>query len=125
MIFGAPIVYNPYLIIPFIVTPLINVTIAYFATSFGFVAKVITGIPWISPVGIGAFLGTGGDFRGILIAILNLLISVVRYYPFFRMYDSKLFAEQQANKQKRLSMISRQKAWDKVKTLLSHALNNV
>ena len=97
VIFGAPLVYNPYLIIPFIVTPLINVTIAYFATSFGFVAKVITGIPWISPVGIGAFLGTGGDFRGILIAILNLLISVVCYYPFFRMYDSKLFAEQQAN----------------------------
>ena len=123
VIFGAPIVYNPYLIIPFIVTPLINVTIAYFATSFGFVAKVITGIPWISPVGIGAFLGTGGDFRGILIAILNLLISVVCYYPFFRMYDSKLLRSSKQTKQKRLSMISRKERGTKVKTLLSHALN--
>ncbi|MDU1982543.1 MAG: PTS transporter subunit EIIC, partial [Enterococcus casseliflavus] len=97
VIFGAPIVYNPYLIIPFIITPLINVTIAYFASSFGFVDKVITGIPWISPVGIGAFLGTGGDFRAILIALINLGVSILCYYPFFKMYDGKLYTEQLAN----------------------------
>ncbi len=97
VIFGAPIVYNPYLIIPFIVTPMINVTIAYFASSFGFVDKVITGIPWISPVGIGAFLGTGGDFRAILIALINLGVSILCYYPFFKMYDGKLYTEQLAN----------------------------
>ncbi len=97
VIFRAPIVYNPYLIIPFIITPLINVTIAYFASSFGFVDKVITGIPWISPVGIGAFLGTGGDFRAILIALINLGVSILCYYPFFKMYDGKLYTEQLAN----------------------------
>ena len=97
VIFGAPIVYNPYLIIPFIITPMINVTIAYFASSFGFVDKVITGIPWISPVGIGAFLGTGGDFRAILIALINLGVSILCYYPFFKMYDGKLYTEQLAN----------------------------
>ena len=97
VIFGAPIVYNPYLIIPFIVTPLINVTIAYFATSWGLVNKVITGIPWISPVGIGAFLGTGGDFRAVLIGFINLAVSVLCYYPFFKMYDEKLYAEQTAD----------------------------
>ena len=56
VIFGAPIVYNPYLIIPFIVTPLINVTIAYFATSFGFVAKVITGFLGSHLLGLEHFL---------------------------------------------------------------------
>ncbi|HCS31006.1 MAG TPA: PTS cellobiose transporter subunit IIC [Enterococcus sp.] len=98
VIFGAPIVYNPYLIIPFIVTPIVNVTVAYFATDFGLVNKVITGIPWISPIGIGAFLGTGGDFRAILIAFLNLAVSIVCYYPFFKMYDGKLYKEQMASK---------------------------
>lgn len=98
VIFGTPIVYNPYLIIPFIVTPIVNVTIAYFATDFGLVNKVITGIPWISPIGIGAFLGTGGDFRAILIAFLNLAVSIICYYPFFKMYDGKLYTEQMASK---------------------------
>lgn len=100
VIFGAPIVYNPYLIIPFIITPLINVTIAYFATAVGLVNKVITGIPWISPVGIGAFLGTGGDFRGILLALINLAVSIICYYPFFKMYDKNLYAEQTMAKNK-------------------------
>uniref|UniRef100_UPI00403F338E PTS transporter subunit EIIC n=1 Tax=Candidatus Enterococcus willemsii TaxID=1857215 RepID=UPI00403F338E len=97
VIFGAPIVYNPYLIIPFIITPIINVTISYFATSMDLVNKVITGIPWISPVGIGAFLGTGGDFRAIIIAFINLFVSIAIYYPFFKMYDEKLYAEQTGN----------------------------
>lgn len=100
VIFGAPIVYNPYLIIPFIVTPLINVSIAYFASSFGLVNKIITGIPWISPVGIGAFLGTGGDFRAVLIAFISLAVSIVCYFPFFKMYDNKLYQEQLAASEK-------------------------
>lgn len=61
------------------------------------VNKVITGIPWISPVGIGAFLGTGGDFRAIIIAFINLFVSIAIYYPFFKMYDGKLYAEQTGN----------------------------
>lgn len=94
VIFGTPIVYNPYLILPFILAPIVNVTISYFATSMNLVNKVISGIPWISPVGIGAFLGTGGDYRAILLAFINLFVSTLIYYPFFRMYDAKLYAEQ-------------------------------
>lgn len=94
VIFGAPIVYNPYLMIPFILAPIVNVTISYFAASVGFVNKIISGIPWISPVGTGAFLGTGGDFRGVFIAIINLGISILIYYPFFKMYDNKLYSQQ-------------------------------
>ncbi|AYW48146.1 PTS cellobiose transporter subunit IIC [Tetragenococcus osmophilus] len=94
VIFGAPIVYNPYLMIPFILAPIVNVTISYFAASVGLVNKIISGIPWISPVGTGAFLGTGGDFRGVFIAIINLAISILIYYPFFKMYDNKLYSQQ-------------------------------
>lgn len=94
VIFGAPIVYNPYLMIPFILAPIVNVTISYFAASVDLVNKIISGIPWISPVGTGAFLGTGGDFRAVFIAIINLAISILIYYPFFKMYDNKLYSQQ-------------------------------
>ncbi|QIK68834.1 PTS cellobiose transporter subunit IIC [Erysipelothrix sp. HDW6C] len=94
IIFGAPIVYNPYLMIPFIIAPLVNVTLAYFATYFGLVGKVVSGIPWVSPVGIGAFLGTGGDFRAVILAFVCLFASTLIYYPFFKMYDNKLYLEE-------------------------------
>lgn len=98
VIFGAPIVYNPYLIIPFIITPIVTASIAYFATSMNFVSKVLTGIPWISPVGIGAFLGTSGDWRSVILAFVNLAVSMLIYYPFFKMYDGKLYTEQTTSK---------------------------
>lgn len=98
VIFGAPIVYNPYLILPFILTPIVSASVAYLATSMQLVNKIITGIPWISPVGIGAFLGSGGDWRAVLIALINLGLSMLIYYPFFKMYDGKLYAEQIASK---------------------------
>ncbi len=104
IIFGAPIVYNPYLIIPFILAPLTNASLAYFATKLGLVAKVITGIPWTSPVGLGAFLGTGGNFKAVILAITCLTLLIIIYYPFFKMYDTKLYSEQLAAKE--LSKIS-------------------
>lgn len=90
VIFGAPIVYNPYLIIPFIVNPLILASVAYFAIKIGFVGYVNTAIAWILPVGIGAWLGTSGGLSAAFVAILNLVISIVIYYPFFKLYDKSL-----------------------------------
>ncbi|MDZ5034974.1 PTS transporter subunit EIIC, partial [Clostridium perfringens] len=40
IVFGAPIVLNPTLIIPFITTPLVTGTLAWFATSWGLVNRV-------------------------------------------------------------------------------------
>ena len=39
MIFGAPIVLNPVLMIPFIITPMLSATIAWIATSLGLVNR--------------------------------------------------------------------------------------
>ncbi len=96
IIFGAPIVYNPYLIIPFVITPLITTTLTYFAISVGLVGKVVAAIPWIAPTGVGAFLGTGGNWAAPILAFINLAISIVIYFPFMKMYDKKLYTDEQA-----------------------------
>ncbi|GGV10488.1 cellobiose phosphotransferase system IIC component [Lactobacillus acetotolerans DSM 20749 = JCM 3825] len=98
VIFGAPIVYNPYLIIPFIINPMVLASVAYFAIKIGFVGYVNTAIAWVLPVGVGAWLGTGGNFPAVIIAFLNLLISVLIYYPFFKLYDNKLVKQEKGNK---------------------------
>lgn len=94
VIFGCPIVLNPILIIPFVLTPMICATIAWFATSLGLVGAVTVTAPWTLPGPIGAFLATNGDIRAAILNILLIILSIVIYYPFFRLYDKKQLLEE-------------------------------
>ena len=96
MIFGAPIVLNPMLLIPFIIIPLICATIAWIATSMHLVNCAVTIAPWTLPGPIGAYLACGGDWRAAVLNIILIIISVIIYYPFFKMYDNELLAEEKS-----------------------------
>ena len=93
-VFGAPIVLNPTLIIPFITVPLVTGTLAWFATTLGLVNRVQLIAPWTLPGPIGAYLATGGDWRAAVLNVICILISIALYYPFVRIYDKKLLAEE-------------------------------
>ena len=96
IIFGMPIVYNPLLALPFLLAPMACGTLGYFAISSGFMNPIIALIPWPSPMGLGAFIGTGGDYRAMFVAILSAILALVIYLPFVKMYDNKLYKEEQA-----------------------------
>lgn len=95
VIFGVPIVLNPIMMIPFVVTPMIMATIAWFATSLGFVNPVTITAPWTLPGPIGAYLATGGDWRASVLNIILILVSVICYYPFVKVYDRKELEKEQ------------------------------
>lgn len=94
LIFGTPIVLNPTLMIPFVLTPIINAIIAWFATSLGLVNKVVALAPWTLPGPIGAFLATGSDWRAIVLSLLLILLSTIIYLPFVRIYDKQLLEQE-------------------------------
>ncbi|MBO0476586.1 PTS sugar transporter subunit IIC [Vagococcus sp. DIV0080] len=95
VIFGVPIVLNPIMMIPFVITPMIMATIAWFATSWGFVNPVIVTAPWTLPGPIGAYLATGGDWRAAVLNIGLIVVSVICYYPFVKVYDRKELEKEQ------------------------------
>ncbi|MFZ6624936.1 PTS sugar transporter subunit IIC [Vagococcus fluvialis] len=95
VIFGVPIVLNPIMMIPFVVTPMIMATIAWFATSLGFVNPVTITAPWTLPGPIGAYLATGGDWRAAVLNVILILVSVICYYPFVKVYDRKELEKEQ------------------------------
>ncbi|GMA08780.1 permease IIC component [Tetragenococcus halophilus subsp. flandriensis] len=97
VIFGVPIVLNPILMVPFIAAPVILATIAWFATSLGLVNAVTVTAPWTLPGPIGAFLATNGDWRAAVLNIILIIIAVLIYYPFFRVYDKNEIAKEQGN----------------------------
>lgn len=97
MIFGSPIVLNPMLLIPFILVPLVLATIAWITTAMHLVNCAVTIAPWTLPGPIGAYLACGGDWRAAVLSIVLIILSVIMYYPFFKMYDNELLEEEKAN----------------------------
>ncbi|WP_311480195.1 PTS cellobiose transporter subunit IIC [uncultured Anaerococcus sp.] len=94
VIFGLPIVYNPYFAIPFILSPMITGTITYFAIKLEMVKPLIAQQPWPTPVGLGAFIGSGGDWKAGVLAIICAIVSALIYYPFFKKRDYDLYKEE-------------------------------
>lgn len=82
VMFGLPIVLNPLFILPFIVAPLVTATIAYFATTLGLVAPVVVNVIWVMPTILSGFLATGGDWRAIILTIINLAVALLIWAPF-------------------------------------------
>jgi cellobiose PTS system EIIC component len=94
--FGAPIVLNPLLIIPFILTPLALTITTYIGMSTGFAPKTAgVAVPWTTPPIIGGYLATGGNWRGALMQVINLAVAFAIYYPFFRMWDKQNYSVEQ------------------------------
>lgn len=82
VLFGLPIVLNPIYFIPFVLTPLANVVLAYWAVLMGLVNPVQVAVPSIMPPIINAFLACNYDWRAIILAIINLTIGVLIWTPF-------------------------------------------
>ena len=82
MTFGLPIVLNPYLVIPFIITPLITGTIGYFATVSGFAGVALYAMPWTTPPIISAWLSTGGSIGAVITQLICIVVAVLIYIPF-------------------------------------------
>lgn len=96
IMFGAPIVLNPLLAIPFVLGPVVTTTITYIAMKFSFVAKVSVITPFAIPAPIKAYLSTAGDWRAIILVIINTAVYFIIYYPFVKAYDKKMYAEEVA-----------------------------
>lgn len=93
--FGMPIVMNPLLIIPFILTPIAITITTYICMTTGIVAKPAgIGVPWTMPPLFGGYLATGGKISGLIMQLINMVIAFFIYYPFFRMWDKQKFNEE-------------------------------
>lgn len=90
IIFGAPIVLNPVLFVPFIFAPILNVWLfKFFIENLGMNGFVYI-LPWTTPGTIGLILGTGFAKLSFILAPLLLLVDFIIYYPFFKVYDKQL-----------------------------------
>lgn len=94
LVFGFPIVLNPLIMIPYILTPMILLSITYFLMHFNIIGRPIIAIPWTTPPIISGFISTGGDFRAAIWQIIELFLSALIYYPFFKILEKREIAKE-------------------------------
>jgi len=99
VIFGTPFVMNPTMFVPFVLAPMVNACIAYFAASMDIIGRTISLVPWTAPAPIGAAWGAGWQVNNALLVVLLIAIDMVLYYPFFKIYEKQLIAEESASKE--------------------------
>lgn len=84
VVFGFPIVLNPMILIPYVVTPLVLATGTYILMYFNIIGRPVLMLPWTMPPIIGPFLATGGDWKAAVWSAMSLAIAAIIYYPFFK-----------------------------------------
>ncbi|NIZ19814.1 PTS sugar transporter subunit IIC [Entomospira culicis] len=94
VIFGLPIMLNPFFFVPFILGPVIVTIVSYIAIASGMVNIPVLVAPWTFPAPLGAFFATGLDIRAAILALVNIVILGVVYLPFMKMYDKKMYQEE-------------------------------
>ena len=94
IIFGLPVVLNPLIVIPFILTPLVNTILATIATLIGLIPYTTgAALPWTTPFFFSGWLATGSIVAG-LFQIVLIIIGMAIYYPFFRVIDKQYLHEE-------------------------------
>lgn len=88
VIFGAPILLNPYMFIPFVFGPLVCSVVSWFAFSSGLVGMPIVAPPGFMPPGVGAYLMTL-DWKSVVLVFVLLAIMAAIYYPFFKLMEKE------------------------------------
>lgn len=97
LLFGAPMILNPYMFIPFTLAGCFNVCLAKFfidvvgMNGFSFV------VPWATPAPIGIFISTGFQLISLLFVAALLIVDAVIYMPFLKAYD-KMLCDQEAER---------------------------
>ncbi|MBV8373606.1 MAG: PTS sugar transporter subunit IIC [Candidatus Eremiobacteraeota bacterium] len=86
LIFGAPVVFNPYLVIPFVAAPFVLATLTYAVVALGLVSRAAFYVPSSVPTLISTYLATQ-DVRAVALALVNIALATAIYYPFVRAYE--------------------------------------
>ncbi len=94
VIFGTPIVDNPYFKWPFFLSPIITMSIAYYAISMNWIPNLVIPSPWVLPIPIGVFFSSLGSIKAVFFSTILIVLSFLIYYPFFKAYDRSLLEKE-------------------------------
>lgn len=84
IIFGLPILFNPYYLIPFLMSPVILGITSWIAVYIGWIPPATHAVEWTTPIFLSGYLGSG-SMAGVVLQAANLILAVLIYMPFVRL----------------------------------------
>lgn len=97
ILFGGPLVLNPTFFIPFIAAPIVNVWIFKFFIDVLGMNGFTSNLPWTTPGPLGIVLGTNFQILSFILAAVLIIVDVLIYYPFLKVYDKQILEEEALN----------------------------
>ncbi|GJA19111.1 MULTISPECIES: PTS sugar transporter subunit IIC [Aeromonas] len=94
LLFGFPIIMNPLFFLPFIGVPMVNATLAWLLTEWGYLDRFVAMLPWSMPSPLGAAWAANGSLANALMVLVCILNSYVLYRPFFIAHERMLLAQE-------------------------------
>lgn len=95
LLFGAPMILNPYFFVPFLMTPVVNVALGKIFIDFLGMSGMVYVLPWALPGPIGILLNTHFQPIAFVFIAVMLTIDFLIYLPFCRGYDNMLVEKEQ------------------------------
>lgn len=84
LIYGLPIVFNPFYLIPFVLIPVLLMLISLVALQFGFITIYDSAmVSWTTPPLLSGWLLTE-SWRGVVLQVMLITLSTMCYLPFVR-----------------------------------------
>ncbi|HDR2474963.1 TPA: PTS sugar transporter subunit IIC [Salmonella enterica subsp. enterica serovar Kiambu] len=97
ILFGAPIIMNPLFFLPFVLVPMVNATLAWFALDLDLVSRVVSMTPWTTPAPIGASWAANWSFSPVILCLMCMVTSAAMYLPFLKAYEKQLMEQENEN----------------------------
>jgi len=93
--FGAPVVFNPILAIPFIIITFLNATVAYLAHVLHLVTPTFITAPWTLPTPLLMLMMTGYDWRAAVLAVITeFVIPGIIWWPAFKAWEKQVLEKE-------------------------------
>ena len=93
LLFGLPIIFNPLLIVPFVLVPLVSFVITYISISSGWVAPVENIVNWMTPPLYSGYVAMGYRIEGAILQLLIIVVGIFIYRPFYLAFAGKFTAQ--------------------------------
>ena len=91
--FGYPIMYNPILCIPYILTPIITMLLVWLGYAIGFFKPAYVLVMSLMPMGVAEFFGSLA-WQNIFIPVIGIVVGLVVFAPFLKAYEKILVAKE-------------------------------
>ncbi|MBU0279076.1 lactose-specific PTS transporter subunit EIIC [Gemella sp. zg-1178] len=106
ILFGAPLVLNPVFFVPFVFAPIANVWIFKFFVDVLGMNSFFINLPWTTPGSLGIVMGTGFGLWSFVLGLTLIVVDVLIYYPFFKVYDKQILEDELSGKSSQTTFLA-------------------